>query len=767
MSLFNPHIITIMNRQKILYIFCCLLLSTSHLIKAQEVVDSSMLTIDRIFNSGEFRRDFQRPIQWIENGAAYVTIESSSTEAGGDELIRYDSKTQNRTLFVGAEALTIAGQSIPIESFTLSPDGTKVLIFTNSSRVWRSNTKGDYWVFDLASKQLKQLGKTFESSSLMFAKFSADNQFVAYVQKFNIYKEDFKTGKVTQLTYDGNGDIINGTFDWVYEEEFGKRDGFSWSPDAKNIAFWQLDASSTGTFYMINNTDSIYSRPIPIQYPKVGEEPSAARIGLVNLSNNKIHWVPLEGGLRENYIPGMQWVNHDLLLIQQMNRKQNQLIVWSYQPSTKKLKKIYTEREDTWVDIGYPDVSANGWGNNDLPLVNGKTAFLRMTENDEWRHVYKVDIATGNKTLVTPGDYDVASMSTATDDMLYFIASPDNSTQRYLFSVTLSGNANPGRLTPESFEGINTYDISPDGAFAIHYHQSSKAPQTVRLISLPDHKTITTLVDNEAFKKKLSTLALPEVKFTKVTTEEGIEMDVKMVMPVNFDPHKKYPVLFHVYGEPWGQVALDTPIGLWEVMMAQKGYVIIDMDNRGTPCLKGSKWRKVIYRKIGEINVKDQALAAKEILKLDYLDQDRTAVWGWSGGGSMTLNLMFQYPDIYQTGMSVAPVPYQLAYDNIYQERYMGLPQENMEDFIKGSPITYAKNLEGNLLIVHGTGDDNVHYQGTEMLINELVKQNKQFQVMPYPNRSHGIYEGPNTRRHLYTLLTQYLMNHTPPNAVP
>ena len=202
-------------------------------------------------------------------------------------------------------------------------------------------------------------------------------------------------------------------------------------------------------------------------------------------------------------------------------------------------------------------------------------------------------------------------------------------------------------------------------------------------------------------------------------------------------------------------------------MMAQKGYFIIDMDNRGTPCLKGSKWRKIIYRKIGDINVKDQALAAKEMLKLDYLDEERTAVWGWSGGGSMTLNLMFKYPDIYQTGMSVAPVPYQLAYDNIYQERYMGLPQENMEDFIKGSPITYARNLEGNLLIVHGTGDDNVHYQGTEMLINELVKQNKQFQVMPYPNRSHGIYEGPNTRRHLYTLLTQYLMNHTPPNAVP
>jgi dipeptidyl-peptidase-4 len=221
-------------------------------------------------------------------------------------------------------------------------------------------------------------------------------------------------------------------------------------------------------------------------------------------------------------------------------------------------------------------------------------------------------------------------------------------------------------------------------------------------------------------------------------------------------------VLFHVYGEPWGQVAVDSWIGLWNIYLAQQGYVVIDMDNRGTPCLKGSDWRKSIYRKIGVINSRDQALAAKEVLKRPYLDPDRTAVWGWSGGGSMTLNLLFRYPEIYKTGMAVAAVSNQLIYDNIYQERYMGLPQENLEDFIKGSPITYAKNLEGNLLLVHGTQDDNVHYQSMEMLVNELIKQNKQFQMMSYPNRSHGIYEGENTRRHLYTLLTQYLMQKVP-----
>jgi dipeptidyl-peptidase-4 len=262
----------------------------------------------------------------------------------------------------------------------------------------------------------------------------------------------------------------------------------------------------------------------------------------------------------------------------------------------------------------------------------------------------------------------------------------------------------------------------------------------------------------------MSTLKMPDIKFLKVTTSDGIDIDARIVYPIGFNASKKYPVLFHVYGEPWGQVATDNQIGLWNIMMAQKGYIIVDMDNRGTPCLKGSKWRKSIYRKIGVINTLDQAMAAKEILKLEYVDPTRTAVWGWSGGGSMTLNLMFQYPDIYKTGIAIAAVSDQLIYDNIYQERYMGLPQENLDDFIKGSPVTHAKNLRGNLLLIHGTADDNVHYQSAEILINELIKQNKQFDLMSYPNRSHGIYEGENTTRHLYTLMTNYLLKHTPPN---
>ncbi|MEB2776696.1 DPP IV N-terminal domain-containing protein [Algoriphagus sp. D3-2-R+10] len=720
--------------------------------------NSELLTLDRIYNSREFAQERLQPIQWIENGAAYVTVEN------GNELARWDSQTLDKSVFVPGSALQNIGNPIYIESFSLSDDGTKVLIFTNSSRVWRSNTKGDYWVYDLASKQLKQLGSQFEPSSLMFAKFSADNKYVAYVHQFNLYQENFKTGEITQLTNDGTDKIINGTFDWAYEEEFGKRDGFAWSPDAANIAFWQIDASKIGTFYMINNTDSVYSKPIPLQYPKVGQEPAGAKIGLIDIASKTTKWIPIPGEEKENYLPGMQWINADQLLIQQMNRKQNQLTIWTFNPSSEELKKIYEETEETWVDLAYPDLSRNGWSDNSLPLVDDGKAFLRMTENDGWRHIYKVEIATGKKTLITPGEFDVASFGAVTDKEVYFIASPDNATQRYLYAIDLAGKGDLRRVTPEAFEGVNTYDIAPNGLVAIHNYQSTNNPLTVRLISLPKHTIIKNLVENTAYSQKLASLKTPDIKFTTVTTSEGVTMDARIIYPVDFDESKKYPVLFHVYGEPWSTVATDTQVGLYNIILAQKGYFMIDIDNRGTPTLKGSDWRKSIYRKIGVINAQDQGLAAKELLKLPYLDESRVAVWGWSGGGSMTLNLMFKFPEIYQTGMSVAAVSNQLIYDNIYQERYMGLPQENMEDFVKGSPITYAKNLEGNLLIVHGTGDDNVHYQGAEMLMNELIKHNKQFQMMPYPNRSHGIYEGAGTSLHLYTLLTDYLMEHTPAN---
>jgi len=738
-------------------------------LNAQEVVDTSLLTIDSIFNSNEFNQEYPRDIRWIDSGNAYVTIEKSTTIKGADELIRYDSETQNRTVIVSAEALLVNESSLIIESFTLSPDGSKVLIFTNSKRVWKTNTKGDFWVIDLKTKTLKQLGTGLPASSLMFAKFSSDNKNVAYVSQFNLYMENFETGEIIQLTKDGTRDIINGTFDWVYEEEFFCKDGFRWSPDGKQIAFWQLDASKIRNFLMINNTDSIYSRVIPVQYPKVGEDPSSSKVGSINTITGEIIWMNIPGDPKQHYIPRMQWVDNQLL-IQQLNRKQNQLKIYICNPSSGECKLSYSESDDAWVDIINFDMASN-WSMYDMEIMDNGKSFLRVTEKDGWRHIYKVKLDGSGEVNLTNFDADIARFYSLDNKKknLYINASPENSTQRYLYKIASTGKGKLQKLTPEKYSGVNQYNISPNGKYAVHTHTSALSPITVSLITLPDHRVVNTLVINEKLRKSISNLKLPEVSFFEVTTESGVKMDGVMTKPVNFDANKKYPVLFYVYGEPFVANATDSwiswySLSLWNILLAQQGYIIITMDNRGTPCLKGREWRKSIYRKIGVLNVRDQALAAREVLKWSFIDKERTAVWGWSSGGSMTLNLMFQYPEIYKTGMSIAPLTNLLVYDNIYQERYMGLPQENMEDFVMGSPLTYAKNLEGNLLIVHGTGDDNVHYQNMEMLINELIKENKQFQMMSYPDRSHGISEGENTSRHLFTLLTNYLLEYTPPN---
>jgi dipeptidyl-peptidase-4 len=733
----------------------------------QAPADSGLLTIDRIYNSMEFRREFTPEIYWINGGEAYIVSEPAEKDKSWHDLVKYETKTQARSLYLPAEKLIPPGDSVPldIEEFTLSVDETRVIIFTNSSRVWRSNTKGDYWVYDLVSGKLSQLGVNFPPSSLMFAKFSGDGRSVAYVYDFNIFIENYNDGSVRQMTSDGTGDIINGTFDWVYEEEFGCRDGFRWSPSGMQIAFWQLDASNIGIYYLINNTDSIYSRIIPEQYPVVGQPPSACKVGVMNVSDGNIWWIPIPGNETENYIPRMQWISDNMLLIQQINRRQNDLKLFTCNTTTRELKNIYEEQDSCWVDISYPDITVDSWKMNDLIAVNNGQDVLRLSETGDWRHISRINLTSGRVTGITPGNYDVACYYTAAGKYVYFSASPKNSMQRYLYRVSLTGKGDTIRLTPSALAGINLYDLSPNGKYAVHIHTNLQSPFTSELISIPDHKSIKTLTANSSYIQKIGRLHKPLYSLFAVTTADGVTMDGIMMKPPDFDPSKKYPVLFNVYGEAAGQEATDSWRSLWNMMLAQQGYIIIAMDNRGTPCLKGTLWRKCVYGKVGVINSRDQAMAAREVMKWSFIDTTRLAVWGWSGGGSMTLDLMFRYPEIYNTGMAVAAVSDQLTYDNIYTERYMGLPSENPEGYWEGSAVNFAKGLQGNLLIVHGTGDDNVHYQNAELVINELIRQNKTFTMMAYPNRTHGIYEGKNTRRHLYTLLTNYLMEHCPPGG--
>ncbi len=723
---------------------------------SQNLPDSSKITIDRIFASGEFRGDRFSQARWIDDENAYTKLERSEEFDGGSDIVKYNTKSGDKSILVAAADLVPEGEENPlsISNYQWSENRQMLLVFTNTRRVWRYNTRGDYWVLDLETKELKQLGEGLPGSSLMFAKFSPDNSKVAYVSKHNLYVEDLASGEIDQLTFDGTEDLINGTFDWAYEEEFFCRDGFRWSPNSKLIAYWQIDASGIKDFLMINNTDSLYSFTIPVEYPKVGEDPSSARIGVVATNGGNTKWMNIPGDPQQNYLVRMLWADNSKdFLVQQMNRKQNTNKIWFCKAETGLAANVYTDRDEAWLDLV-----------EDWMWVDGEKYYTWLSENDGWRHLYLISKTGDEVKLITPGNYDVISIGEIDKKSgdVYFIASPHNPTQRYLYRIRLNGKSKAERITPEDQPGTHSYQIAPGGKYAFHTWSDINTPPVTELISLPKHKIIRTLVDNERLKKTYADLNVSPAEFFQVTTEDSIEMEGYMMKPPDFDPTKKYPVLFYVYGEPWGQTALDRwgAVSMWMQMMAQKGYIIISVDNRGTPCPKGREWRKSIYRKIGAINSHDQAMAAKKIMEWPFIDGDRIAVWGWSGGGSMTLNLMFRYPEIYNAGMAVAAVSNQLYYDNIYQERYMGLKSENPEDFIEGSPITYAKNLEGDLLIVHGTADDNVHYQNIEALIVELVKHNKMFQVMPYPNCSHGIYEIEGATLHLFTLLTKFLEEH-------
>ncbi|MEO8821964.1 MAG: DPP IV N-terminal domain-containing protein [Ginsengibacter sp.] len=703
-----------------------------------------------------------KSIYWTNDGNSTLTVQEGN-------IVKTDIKSGGKITLVNRNQLIPSGAVEPLKFniYSFSSDYNMLLIFTNTAKVWRYHTRGDYWVLNAAKNQLFQLGKSLPSQSLMFAKISPDGKNAAYVSGHNLYVEDLLTHKIKALTVDGTRKFVNGTFDWVYEEEFGCRDGFRWSPDSKKIAFWQVDGRKTRDYYMLNTTDSVYSIVIPVEYPKVGQPPSPVRIGVVTVDNDNIKWMDVPGDPQEHYIPRMEWAdNSSQVVLQQLNRKQNESKLFFCDVSSGAAKNFYTEEDSAFIDIKsrWNDDDPTGWD----WLEKGKD-FLWVTEKDGWRHIYLVN-REGKETLVTKGDYDIENIKCIDDKggYVYFMASPNNATQLYLFRTKLNGTGKLELLSPSDEVGTHDYNISPGAQYAVHSFSNYKTYPASEWVSLPDGKP---LDESKSIANNLKMDENSNVKYFKVTTEDNITLDGWMVYPDNFDSTKKYPVVFFVYGEPGSSTindrygAQDNVYGLYHGDMSKDGYFQVSVDNRGTPSLRGAAWRRSIHGELGRINIHDQAMAAKKILEKPWFDKDRVAVYGWSGGGSSTLNLMFQFPEIYKTGIAIAAVTNLLFYDNIYEERYMGLIPENEENYILGSPIHYAKNLRGNLLFIHGTGDDNVQYDNAEALLNELIKNNKQFQFMPYPNRTHAISEGEGTRKHLSTLYTDYLRKHCAPGA--
>lgn len=736
-----------------------IVLSLTFLLLAGPAAGSEELNarLRRIFAGSDFAVRRFGPMRWIKGGSAFTTLKDSN-------IIENETATGKSHVLVSEKQLTPdGGKPLEIHDYQWSEDSSRLLIFTNTKKVWRYNTRGDYWVLDRKSGKLRKLGGSAPEASLMFAKFSPDSTRAAYVREHNLYVEEIDTGIVKALTSDGSATLINGTSDWVYEEELGLRDGFRWSPDGTRIAFWQFDSTGVGEFSIIDDTDTLYPKVTVTPYPEAGTKNSAVRVGVLPVSGGSPVWIKIPGDPRENYLFRMNWTRDRRLLVGQLNRRQSDAAIFMADPASGSANEIFHDHDDAWADIPESEGVRNAEEAFDW-LKEGKS-FVWLSERDGWRHAYSVPLEGGTPSLITLGAQDVMDFEAVDSNWVYFTAADSNATRRYLYRAPIEGGA-AGRLTPEREEGTHSYDLSPDCKWAVHTWSRFDQPPVTELVSLPEHKVVRVLEDNAPLRSAVAGAADPPVEFFQVAVAEGVTLDGWLLKPRDFNPAKKYPVIVYVYGEPASTTVVDRwqgNNGLFHRALAADGYIVVSFDNRGTPAPKGRAWRKSIYGSVGVLSTQDQTNAVYSLARQrPYIDPERVGVWGWSGGGTNTLNLMFRSPDLYRVGVAVAPVPDQKLYDTIYQERYMGVPEDNADGYRAGSAINFAAGLRGKLLIVHGSGDDNVHFQGTEKLVNRLIELGKTFDFMDYPNRTHSISEGAGTSLHIYSLIARYLEEHLP-----
>lgn len=718
---------------------------------------SQPLELTQIYGPQAVKADARPALQWMEDGRAYSTLEASSAGSGSD-LVRHDTATGATSVLLSANALVPAGatQPLAIADHQWSGDGRKLLLTANLAGARRNNPRVDAWVYDFSARALVRIGKSM-AGGILYPEFSPDGSCVAYVAANNLFVERPGSDPL-QLTADGSELILNGRGDIAYEEEFELGKAFSWSPDSRRIAYWRFDTSDVGVFTMIRNTAGQYPQPISMRYPKPGTPNSAVRVGVVSADAPGTTWFALDGDPRNNYVPRMDWAPDGReLLIQYENRAQNHNRVMRGDAATGVLHPLFEETDAAWL-----------LPSDNIRWLERGRAFTWLSERDGWTHLYVISRDGRRVDLRTPGDFDVVRVLAvdAKAGYAWLIASPGNVTQRFLYRARLTGKTELVRITPMG-GGSHDYDLAPSAGWAVHTASAADSPPVIDIVRLPGHTRQRLLAENTSLNKLLADTPRSPTEFFKVDIGDVV-LDAWMMKPPDFDPAKKYPLLMYVYSEPAGQTVADRWGGdryLWHLMLAQRGYLVASVDSRGAAAPRGHDWRRSIYRQVGILASADQAAAIRRMLaSRPYIDATRIGVWGWSGGGAMTLNAMFRYPELYSTGIAVASPVDQLLYNSIYQERYMGLPADNPDGYRDGSPVNFAQNLAGNLLIIHGTGDDNVHYQNAEQLVNRLVSLNKPFSLMAYPDRSHGIYEGPNTRLHLFSLVTRYLEEHLPPN---
>ncbi|HEX6373201.1 MAG TPA: S9 family peptidase [Longimicrobium sp.] len=700
----------------------------------------SQLTVERIF-SGEFRLQGLPAIQWLNDGQRYTFVGD-----GGDLMVE-DAASGRREVLVPASALVPQGAQRPIaiEDYQWSANERKLLIYTNTQRVWRSNTRGKYYVWDLDRRALAPVST--QNGWQQFAKFSPDGSRVGFVRDNDLFVADLAGGREVRLTQDGSETIINGTFDWVYEEELGLQDGWRWSPDGQRIAFWRIDQSPVRTFYMIQETDSLYSQPIALRYPKAGTPNPIARIGVVGVGGGATTWMDT-GNDPEALLARMEWAESPTeVMIQRANRIQNRVDVLLADATTGRTRPLFTESDAAWVDV-----------HDDFHWIEGGRQFLWSSERDGFNHLYVYNRDGSVARQLTRGPWEVTRVMGVDErgGWVYFGATEEGPAERHVYRVRLNGRGGVEQLSREA--GTHNATISPAGTYYLDAYSTISTPAVTRL-HRANGAEVRTLVDNARVRETLGRLAVRAPEFFTIRTQDGTELNAWMIKPADFDPSRKYPVLMYVYGGPGSQTVSNAWGGsryLWHQSLAQRGYIVVSVDNRGTGG-RGREFKKMVYLKLGQQEAADQIEAAGWLAQQPYVDPARIGIWGWSYGGYMTAMAMTRPGAPFKAGISVAPVADWGLYDTIYTERFMRTPQENPEGYRLGAPVSAAANLRGRLLIVHGTGDDNVHFQNSVRLASALQAAGKQFQFMAYPDRTHSISGGP-TSAHLHTMLTDWIL---------
>ena len=588
----------------------------------------------------------------------------------------------------------------------------------------------------------------------MFAKFSPDGSSVAYVRDHDLWLTLLATGEERRLTHDGSESIINGTTDWVYEEELGLRDAFRWSPDGTRIAYWQLDRSPVGTFHLVDET-RLYPELVPIRYPKAGTPNSAVRVGSLELATGITTWFDVDPD-HGYYIARMDWASSPgEVAIQTLNRHQNRLEILLGDAATGETRTLLVEEDEAWVDV-----------NDDLVWIDGGERFLWTSDRDGWRHLYRYRRDGSLERRLTSGTWDVTGLLGVDDrGHAYFSAAYEGPLGRSVLRVDRGGDVEPIFLGERGTHGA---DFSPDFRLAIHTFSTIARPPVVTLAAHEDGEArpVRTLEDNAELVARLDRLALGEPEFITVEAADGTPLNAFLIKPGDFDPAASYGLLLYVYGGPGSQTAADRWGGsryVWHHYLARRGVLVASVDNRGTGA-RGRDFRKQTYLRLGQLETADQLAAASQLAERPWVDRSRIGVWGWSYGGYMALMVSLQSQGAIAAAVSVAPVTHWKLYDTIYTERFMRTPDENPDGYAAGSPLSYADGLVSPLLIVHGTADDNVHPQNTIQMIEALERAGKQFDMRLYPGKRHGI-TGDRTRLHLFTYITDFLLRHLGPEG--